>query len=416
MADVIETATEVTADSKIRCEIDGQMVHSVQQHIQANYPNEWTMERYKQEFPEAPILSPFAVQYLEKARQNRAAKPAQPAQPVQQEGVLQANLQESQPHSVTANFESGTEHMHTLFEFGDVPAAKSATGAPIPVKVMRNHSPEHMPYLVDVDRDYVFNIELVKKILVGLTLNKPILLWGMHGTGKTTAIQQVCARTGRPVMRVQHTINMQESDVLGQWVVRNGQTEFQLGPLPTAMLFGWTYIADEYDFAMPSVTSVYQPVLEGQPLIIKDAPAHLRKITPHEDFRFVATGNTNGCGDETGLYQGTLMQNAANYSRFGVTEEVHYMEPEMEAAILRAKAGTPAKSAKQIVEFANKVRDAFRDGKIGMTISPREMITAAQLGLAFGAKWRTGLELAFSNRLPRTDKKAVEEMMQRIFA
>ena len=30
--------------------------------------------------------------------------------------------------------------------------------------------------------------------------------------------------------------------------------------------------------------------------------------------------NTNGSGDETGLYQGTLIQNSANYDRFGMED------------------------------------------------------------------------------------------------
>ena len=34
-----------TAADKIRCEIDGQMVHSIQAHIAANYAGEWSMER-----------------------------------------------------------------------------------------------------------------------------------------------------------------------------------------------------------------------------------------------------------------------------------------------------------------------------------------------------------------------------------
>lgn len=390
-----------TIADKIECRIDGQMIHSVQLHIEANYQGEWTVDRYKDEFPEAPLLSPYAVELIEK-RKRESVPP------------LQANLQ-TEASVPSSSFEIATEAMHVLFEFGEVPAARGATGNPIPVRVFRNHGSEHITYLQQIDRSYVFDIELVKEVLVALALNKPMLVWGMHGTGKTTLIQQVCARTGRPVMRVQHTANMQESDVLGQWTVRNGATEFQLGPLAMAMLFGWTYIADEYDFAMPSVTSVYQPVLEGQPLLIKDAPPHLRKITPHPDFRFFATGNTNGTGDETGLYQGTMMQNAANYSRFGVTVEVKYMERATEIAVVRSKSNAPDDAAANIVDFAAKVRQAFAESQITMTVSPRELINAAELGMAYGGKWTKGLQLAFMNRLPRVDKQVVTELAQRIF-
>lgn len=281
---------------------------------------------------------------------------------------------------------------------------------------MEGHDEADYAYLEPIDSNYVFNIDLVKKIQVGFALNLPIYLWGYHGTGKTTVLQQACARTKRPIVRVQHTINMQESEILGQWTVKDGHTIFQLGPLPMAMIKGYVYCADEYDYGMPNVLAVYQPVLEGQALIIKDAPPHLRKIIPNENFRFVATGNTNGVGDETGLYQGTLVQNAANYSRFGVTEEVKYMEPRIETDILVSRVGITRKDAERIVKFANQIRNEFMDGRIGMTISPREMISAAKIAVAYGGKWDVGLQLAYANRLSRVDAKVVEEFMQRNFS
>lgn len=397
--------TNATPADKIKCEIDGAMVHSIQAYIKANHSNEWTFQRYQETYPDAPTLSEFAKQTISRQQREKDEVAKAVVQPVGHQASLQAAYQVS------------IQPMHEVFELGTAPAAMSSTtGQPIPVQVLSGHSGDSLSYLVEVDKSYVFNIDLLKKVMVGLALNKPTLLWGMHGTGKTTIIQQAAARTRRPVMRIQHTINMEESHVLGQWVVKDGSTEFQLGPLALAMINGWVYIADEYDFAMPSVTAVYQPVLEGQPLLIKDAPPHLRKIIPHPDFRFFATGNTNGCGDETGLYQGTLMQNAANYSRFGITEEVKYMDAAIEENILRSKAKIPATVAKKIVSFAASVRKAFSDGKIGMTISPREMISAAEIGVAFGNNFKLGIELAFANRLPRVDKKTIEEYLQRVFA
>lgn len=407
MTEANKTAT--TAD-KIKCEVDGAMVHSIQAHLRANYPNEWTLQRYQEVYPDAPLLSDFARKALDKAKMDK-----EEAEKRAREMASQVSNEAGQPQ-LQAAYQITAQPMHEVFELGNVPAALGSSGQPIPVQVFGGHTGESLNYLMETDKSYVFNIELLKKVLVGFALNKPVYLWGMHGTGKTTVIQQAAARTRRPVMRIQHTINMEESHVLGQWVVKNGQTEFQLGPLPMAMINGWVYIADEYDFAMPSVTAVYQPVLEGQPLLIKDAPPHLRKIIPHPDFRFCATGNTNGCGDETGLYQGTLMQNAANFSRFGITEEVEYMDATIEENILRSKAKVPPPVAKKIVKLANDVRKMFRDGKIGMTISPREMIAAAEVGIAFGGNWKLGIELAFANRLPRADKKAVQEYLQRTFA
>jgi cobaltochelatase CobS len=182
-----------------------------------------------------------------------------------------------------------------------------------------------------------------------------------------------------------------------------------------AMRYGWVYCADEYDFAMPSVTAVYQPVLEGKPLLIKEAPPEWRHVRPHANFRFCATGNTNGCGDESGLYQGTQLGNAANYSRFGVTKEVGYMAPQIEKRVIANQSGVDMADAEKLVEFAKNVRDSFKANRIGSTVSPRELINAAKLGLVRGSDWRGGLQLAFTNRLSRVDREVVEQMAQRIF-
>lgn len=409
------------ANEKITCHIDNAQVHSIHIHIRDNYP-EWTIERYKREYPDAPLLSARAQRALDERLKQRKE---QEGQPVMTEQVHRAG-------SVTVK----RKFLNDVFGFGSAPAALSSSGKPIEITTMEGHDEEAVPYLADIDPNYVFNIGLVKTVIMGLELNKPVYLWGYHGTGKTTVFEQVCARTHRPFMRVQHTANTEESHILGQFLVRNREvveeeidgsgnkhevarvkmvTDYELGPLPMAMLYGFVYCADEYDFAPPQVSSVYQPVLEGKPLVIKEAPPEFRVIRPHPNFRFVATGNTNGVGDETGLYQGTFIGNAANYSRFSITEEVEYMDPLIEESVLVSQTGIDKPSAKKIIKFAKEVREQFKDGKIGMTVSPRELITAAELGIGFHGNWRRGLQLAFINRLSRVDKAAVEEFGQRIF-
>lgn len=417
MNDVAERAVAVATDGKIVCQIDNARVHFIQSHINQHYRNEWTIERYQREFPGAPLMSEYGralyerkkAEDAENAKAAAAASPAMPAMP-QAAGIMAAQF-------VGAKFETRKVPMFELFELGPTPppAAVNKKGVPIAVDVFSGHDAVSLNYLEEVNDRYVWNIDLLKKVITGLTLNKNILLWGYHGTGKTTVIEQVCARTKRPFIRKQHTINMQESDVLGQWTVKDGSTIFQLGPLAMAMIHGWVYCADEYDFAMPSVLAVYQPVMEGKPLLISDAPPEFRKITPHPDFRFVATGNTNGTGDESGLYQGTMIQNSANYSRFGLTIEVEYMDPAIEEAILISQTKIDKISAGKIIKLANKIRDMFKEGKISTTVSPRELINAAQLGIAYGGEWKLGMELAFSNRLSRVDRKVMDEYMSRAF-
>lgn len=391
-------------DGKITCHIDGARVHSIQLHIRDNYA-EWTIEKYQEKWPDAPLLSP-------KAEELRRQKKEQG----QRNQTLQASTTLTPSIIGTGEVVVSRAFMHEVFGLGDAPAARSKTsGAPIEIDVLSGHGDGARPYIPAIDPNYVFNIDLVKKVMIGFYLGFNCYFWGYHGTGKTTIFEQCCARTGRPFMRVQHTINTEESHILGQYVVRGGATVFELGPLPLAMLNGWTYCADEYDFAMPSVSAVYQPVLEHKSLIIKEAPAELRVIKPHPQFRFVATGNTNGVGDETGLYQGTLIQNAANYSRFEITEEVKYMDPEIEKSVVMAQTKLDKKNAEKVVKFANQIRESFAQGKMSMTVSPRELINASTLAIAYGGDMIQGLELAFANRLSRIDRQVASQFAQRVF-
>ena len=405
-------------EAKIICLIDGAHVHVIQTHLKNNHPTV-TVDEYKRMFgPCVPLLSQAAQKmYMEKQSKTKS------------ETVADA-VRVKRDTADKLNF-------HEIFELGNAPAAMSAKGDPIKISVLATPTDEEvLPYVAPIDSDYVFNIDLAKKVIVAFQLNMPAYFWGYHGTGKTTMFEQCSARTNRPFLRVQHTINTEESHIIGQYVVRNREveeeeldnngnkvgvkrfrpsTEFQLGPLPLAMLKGMVYCADEYDAAMPSVTLVYQSVLEGKPLIIKDAPPEFRVIHPHPEFRFVATGNTNGVGDETGLYQGTNIQNAANYSRFPIVEEVPYMTADIEEAVLRQKTQVPKEIASKIVKFAGNVREGFKDGKIGMTVSPRELLNATRLGIAFGGKFDIGLQLSFANRCSRIDKQVVQGYLDRIF-
>lgn len=388
-----ETASTPVDDGKIICELDGARVHSIQVHLKNHHP-EVSVADYRARFPGAPLLSSYMAK---RVAENQAAKVAKA----------------SSSASVKSEFEQ--RPMHEVFSLGKAKAAMNARGEPILIDVMVDVDDEGAQHVPDIDPNYVFNIDLVKSVLIAWKLSMPAYFWGYHGTGKTTIFEQCCARTGRPFYRVQHTVNTEESHILGQWIIKNGETQYQLGPLPMAMIHGWIYCADEYDFAPPSVTSVYQPILEGKPLVIKDAPTELRVIRPHPNFRFVATGNTNGCGDETGLYQGTQMQNAANYSRFTVVEEVGYLEKSVEATIVAGQANINRADAEKLIDIATEIRKAFISGQIGATISPRELIGCAKLGLVRGSDWKAGFRIGYTNRLSRIDKVTVEQYAQRVF-
>lgn len=394
---------------RIACRICGDAVHVIQKHLEDKHP-EVSFDDYQRKFPGAALLSEVAkakIAEYEAAKRARADAAAGAASTVAMAGSA-ATATVHALHAITQ------KPFHELFDLGSGKEAMSSKGTPIPVNVLSKHGYED--YVPPIDLNHVYEIEVLKNSVMAKELNMNLYAWGHKGCGKTTTLEQVAARTNHPQIRVQHTLNMEESHVLGFWTVKDRETVFMPGPLALAMRNGWIYLADEYDVAQPAVLAVYQPVMEGKSLVIKEAQGTPWGIVkPHPNFRFWATGNTNGSGDETGLYQGTQIQNSANYDRFGVVLQFKYMRADLESAAISKQAGIAKPDADKLVDFANKVREAYDGNKISDTVSTRTLVNAAKLGMRKGS-WRAGLSLAFINKLSRVDREAVDGVAQRIFS
>ena len=401
-----------TVEAKIKCELCGEMMHVVKSHLTKSHPGV-TLVDYREKFPAALLISDLAVAQL-RALQG----------PKFDEYIKMATTDDPKPivssaTAVTADFATGIEFvkrpLFELFGFPDThPEMRRDKGKGAPIEITTFKNVPHPEMVPDINANYVHDINDLKDSLMALEENMPLYVYGHKGTGKTEMVEDICARTGRPLLRVQHTANTEESQIVGQWTAHDGSTNFELGPLPLCMINGWTYLADEYDFALPHVTSVYQAVLEGKALFIKEANAGNRLIKPHPGFRFVATGNTNGSGDETGLYAGTNIQNSANFDRFAMMIHKKYLPSDAEIRILMNHTGLKQSDAAKLIQFAEMVRNAYEGRKISDTIGPRALLNIAKIGMRRGS-YRAGVERSFSAKLNRVDAEAVNQMAQRIF-
>jgi cobaltochelatase CobS len=398
----------MSIETKVLCRLCCKHTHSIKSHLSKEHTNV-SLEEYTRNYPDSPLYSKTALEVI-----NQEFKKTTESKQVKNQ--TQAKLINIQMDTETKKYKSISEI------FGVDPAKckkKPTRNNPNPGDIVSsyliNNVEELQIFVPKVDKEYVFPADVLINIAMAIEINIPMLLWGLHGTGKSTLAEQYCARTNRPAMRIQHTISTEESHIVGQYIVKDRETQFELGPLAYAMKHGLVYIADEYDFALPNVLSLYQPVLEGKALIIKDAPISMRVIEPHANFRFIATGNTNGNGDETGLYQGTQLQNAANYSRFGVTLKINYLSPEIEKRILEEKIGLAPLISEHMIDFATEIRKGYARKELSITISPRELFNASTIGLIKGMDWKAGINLAFANRLNEVDVSVVEQITSRIF-
>ena len=249
-------------------------------------------------------------------------------------------------------------------------------------------------------------------MVLALQENDRILLIGGTGCGKSSLICQLAARLNWPVRRVNLHGETSVSDFAGQWIVEGRQMVFRYGVLPSAMKEGHILVLEELDAAEPSILFVLQGVMEEKgTLVLTEKGGEV--IQPHPRFRIVATANTLGLGDETGLYAGTRVLNAAHLDRWGVVFNMGYLPQERETSLLTKKvAGLAKKNAAAFVKLANAVRRAADEEQVFCTFSTRRLLALARKSVSLGSV-AFALEITVLNKLAKNDRQVVYEIAQR---
>lgn len=276
-------------------------------------------------------------------------------------------------------------------------------------------------YVPEVDPSYCFDPDLTLALLAGFAHNRRVLVQGMHGTGKTSHIEQVAARLRWPCVRINLDGHITRMDLVGRdaVVVRDGRqvTEFRQGILPWALQRPVALVFDEYDAGRPEVMFVIQRVLERDgkfTLLDQNQVLH-----PHPAFRLFATSNTAGAGDVSGLYRGAQRLNHAQLDRWDIVATLDYLPAEAESGIVRARVpafATEDRSplVESMVAMARLTREGFRAGDLATLMSPRTVISWAENVELFGDV-ATALRLSFANRCDPAERQVVNEYFQRCF-
>ncbi|MBU6440101.1 MAG: AAA family ATPase [Betaproteobacteria bacterium] len=277
---------------------------------------------------------------------------------------------------------------------------------------------DHVP---EVDEAYRFNPDVTLALLAGFRRNRRVLVQGLHGTGKSTHIEQVAARLNWPCVRVNLDAHISRLDLVGKdaVVLRDGAqvTEFQEGIVPWALQRPVALIFDEYDAGRPDVMFVIQRILE------RDGKFTLtdqnRVLSPHAHFRLFATANTVGLGNLNGLYQGVQRLNHAQMDRWDIVASLSYLPTAEEIAIVLARVpgkDTPAgrELVARMVAVAELTRRGFAAGDVSTLMSPRTVITWAENCEIFRDP-ALAFRLSFLNKCDDAERTLVAEYYQRCF-
>jgi hypothetical protein len=205
----------------------------------------------------------------------------------------------------------------------------------------------------------------------------PVFITGQSGNGKTMSIEQACAKLKRKFVCISMTPETDEGDLLGNFVLINGQMEWRDGPVTVAARQGAILCIDEVDYGAANL-SCLQRVLEGKPFLLKKKN---EVVTPAPGFNVFATANTKGKGSEDGRYMFTNVLNEAFLERFPNTLEQDWPPVSVEKKIIKkeleASGAADNDFAENLVAWADIIRKTFADGGCDEVISTRRLVHIA---------------------------------------
>ncbi|MCL4110537.1 UNVERIFIED_CONTAM: hypothetical protein GTU68_060027 [Idotea baltica] len=162
--------------------------------------------------------------------------------------------------------------------------------------------------------------EVVERVLIALLTGGHLLLEGVPGIAKTLLVQSVGKAIDLQFKRVQFTIDLLPSDILGSEILdqKTGQFHIHKGPVFTNLL-----LADEINRASPKVQSALLEAMQERKVSIGD-----ETHTLPAPFLVIATQNPVE-------QAGTFELPEAQLDRFMMCHRLRYPTPDEETEVVR---------------------------------------------------------------------------------
>lgn len=242
----------------------------------------------------------------------------------------------------------------------------------------------------------------------------PTFISGLSGNGKTTMVEQACAKLGKEALRVNISIETDEDDLIGGNTLVDGNVVYREGPVLTAMKRGAILILDEIDRGSNKLMCL-QAILEGKPYFNKKTG---EVVHPQTGFNIIATANTKGRGSEDGKFMSAQMLDEAFLERFAITVEQEYPTAANEKKIIinkMAKVNVDDEEfADNLVTWAEVIRKTFYEGAIDELISTRRLEHIVNAYAMFNNRLKA-IELCV-NRFDEDTKVAFIELYNKVDA
>jgi MoxR-like ATPase len=188
--------------------------------------------------------------------------------------------------------------------------------------------------LAEVRKVIVGQEAMVERVLIGLLASGHVLLEGVPGLAKTTALKTIAQSLAVKFQRIQFTPDLLPADVIGTLIYNQKTSEFtpRKGPIFTNLL-----LADEVNRAPAKVQSALLEAMQERQVTIGDVTYRLE-----EPFLVLATQNPIE-------QEGTYPLPEAQVDRFMLKVKVSYPSRDEEKAILNVTSA-PAIGVKPVLQ------------------------------------------------------------------
>ena len=241
----------------------------------------------------------------------------------------------------------------------------------------------------------------------------PTYISGPTGNGKSTSIEQICAKHRRPLIRVNLNKMTDEDQLIGSKTLVDGNVEIVEGPVMVAMRMGIPLLLDEIDAGGANTLLCLQPILEGKPFYYK---LKNEMVYPAAGFNMFATANTKGKGSEDGRYIGTNVLNEAFLERFAVTFNQEYPDAKVEIKIvqnlMKSHSCLDEDFASNLVKWAEAIRRTFDAGGVDETITTRRLAHIVRAFAIFKSQ-KKAIELC-TNRFDDATRIAFVDLFDKV--
>lgn len=217
--------------------------------------------------------------------------------------------------------------------------------------------------------------EMLSRLLVGLLTHGHILLEGVPGLAKTTAIKSLAAALSTKFQRIQFTPDLLPADLIGTMIYVPGEGRFKTRKGP---IFANFILADEINRAPSKVQSALLEAMQERQVTIGDETFPLEGL-----FLVMATQNPIE-------QEGTYPLPEAQVDRFMLKVKITYPEPDEERRVLdmamdgSAAAVMPVLTPEDVFAMQEVVRLIYVDRQVKDYIL--DVVRATREPAAFGLK------------------------------